>query len=126
MRPHAHAIRRDSVLAVQHAATLESMIVVAASAWIQGAVGFGYALVSAPVVALVAPDLVPGPIMLSSLVLSLASGIRERHSIDRRGVALALAGRIPGVVLHLSSRDGHLTLSATQLPGIHSWLAQRF
>jgi pimeloyl-ACP methyl ester carboxylesterase len=36
-----------------------------------------------------------------------------------------LAGRIPGVEAHLSSQDGHLTLTTTQLPGIHSWLAER-
>src|SRR5207237_1758880 len=58
---------------------------------------------SAPLLALVAPDLVPGPIMLSSLVLSLASAVRERASIDRSGVALALAGRLPGVALGASA-----------------------
>lgn len=72
---------------------------VAFSAWIQGSVGFGYALVSAPLLALVAPQMVPGPIMLSSLLLSLASAIREHHSIDRRGVSIALLGRVPGVAL---------------------------
>ena len=36
-----------------------------------------------------------------------------------------LAGRIPGVEAHISSQDGHLTLSMTQLPGIHAWLAGR-
>lgn len=83
--------------------TLFAALVVVFSAWVQGAVGFGYALVSAPLLALVSPTLVPGPIMLSSLVLSLASGIRERHSIDRRGVSVALAGRVPGVVLGASA-----------------------
>jgi uncharacterized protein len=73
--------------------------VVAISAWIQGSVGFGYALVSAPLLALVYPDLVPGPVMLSSLLLSLASGYRERESIDWRGITIALVGRLPGVVL---------------------------
>lgn len=75
------------------------MLIVVVSAWIQGAVGFGYALVSAPLLALVAPELVPGPVMLSSLVLSVASGVREHAHIDRRGVALALAGRLPGVAI---------------------------
>lgn len=81
------------------ASTLFATAVVAFSAWIQGAVGFGYALVSAPLLALVSPSLVPGPVMFSSMLLSLASGLRERHSVDRRGVALALSGRVPGVVL---------------------------
>lgn len=83
--------------------TLLAALVVVFSAWVQGAVGFGYALVSAPLLALVSPALVPGPIMLSSLVLSLASGLRERHSIDRRGVSVALVGRVPGVVLGASA-----------------------
>lgn len=74
-------------------------VAVALSAWIQGSVGFGYALVSAPLLALVAPQMVPGPIMLSSMLLSLASAVRERESIDRNGVALALLGRVPGVAL---------------------------
>ncbi len=74
-------------------------VVVAFSAWIQGSVGFGYALVSAPLLALFAPEMVPGPIMLSSIALSIGAAVRERASIDRRGVALALVGRVPGVVL---------------------------
>lgn len=74
-------------------------VAVAFSAWIQGSVGFGYALVSAPLLALVAPQMVPGPIMLSSMLLSMAAGFRERASMDRRGVSLALLGRIPGVAL---------------------------
>ncbi|HXC53453.1 MAG TPA: sulfite exporter TauE/SafE family protein [Candidatus Limnocylindrales bacterium] len=84
---------------MEHQATVEAMIAVAVSAWVQGSVGFGYALISAPLLALVAPELVPGPIMLSSLVLSLASAVRERTSIDRSGVALALLGRLPGVAI---------------------------
>lgn len=81
------------------ASMLAAGVAVATSAWIQGSVGFGYALVSAPLLALVAPGLVPGPVMLSSLVLSLASGLREHPHIDRRGVSLALVGRVPGVAL---------------------------
>lgn len=80
-------------------ATAATAIVVALSAWIQGSVGFGYALVAAPLLALVAPELVPGPIIFSSMLLSLASGLREHQSIDRRGVTLALVGRVPGVAL---------------------------
>jgi uncharacterized membrane protein YfcA len=74
-------------------------IVVAFAALIQASVGFGYALLSAPLLALVAPEMVPGPVMVSSMIVSLASGVREWRSIDRRGVGLALVGRVPGVVL---------------------------
>jgi uncharacterized membrane protein YfcA len=78
---------------------LFAAVVVALAALIQASVGFGYALLAAPLLALVAPELVPGPVMFSSMIVSLAAGVREFRSIDRRGVALALVGRIPGVVL---------------------------
>jgi uncharacterized membrane protein YfcA len=74
-------------------------LVVAASAFVQGSVGFGYALVAAPTLALVSERFVPGPIMVSSFVLSAATGWRERHCIDRRGVGVALLARAPGVLL---------------------------
>jgi uncharacterized membrane protein YfcA len=74
-------------------------VVTAVSAWIQGSVGFGYALVSAPLLALLTPELVPGPVMVSSFVVSAAAGWRERASTDRRGVVLALIGRVPGALL---------------------------
>jgi uncharacterized membrane protein YfcA len=74
-------------------------VVVAFAALVQASVGFGYALLSAPLLALVAPEMVPGPVMVSSMIVSLASGVREHGSIDRHGVALALVGRVPGVVI---------------------------
>lgn len=78
---------------------LLAAVVVAFAALIQASVGFGYALLAAPLLALVAPEMVPGPVMFSSMIVSMAAGVREYSSIDRRGVALALVGRIPGVVL---------------------------
>jgi uncharacterized protein len=69
------------------------------AACVQGSIGFAYALLAAPLLALVSPALVPGPVLLSSLALSSLTAWRERASIDRRGVALALLGRVPGAVL---------------------------
>jgi uncharacterized protein len=74
-------------------------LVVMVSAWVQASVGFGYALLSAPLLALITPTLVPGPIMLSSMLLSAAAAWRERASVDRAGVTWSLLGRIPGAVL---------------------------
>jgi uncharacterized membrane protein YfcA len=71
-------------------------LAVAFSAWIQSSVGFGYALLSAPLLALVAPELVPGSVMVSAFVLAAATGYRERGHIDRRGVVLGITGRVPG------------------------------
>jgi hypothetical protein len=63
---------------------------------LQGAVGFGFALVAAPVLFLVDPMWVPGPIIFSALVLTSLSAIRERDAIDYRGLCWGLAGRLPG------------------------------
>lgn len=67
-------------------------------ATVQGAVGFGMALVAAPLLVLIHPDLVPGPLLVNGLALTLLVVLRERASIDLRGVQWALVGRVPGVV----------------------------
>ena len=74
-------------------------LVVAFAACVQASVGFAYALLAAPLLQLVSPELVPGPVLVSSFVLSGLTALRERGSIDRRGVALALIGRVPGALL---------------------------
>lgn len=76
-----------------------SFLVVALAAYVQASVGFAYALLTAPLLQLVAPDLVPGPVLFSSLALSGLTAWREREWLDRRGVSLALIGRVPGALL---------------------------
>jgi uncharacterized membrane protein YfcA len=76
-----------------------SFLVVALAAYVQASVGFAYALLTAPLLQLVAPDLVPGPVLFSSLALSGLTAWREREWLDRRGVSLALLGRVPGALL---------------------------
>jgi len=72
---------------------------VAFGATVQGAVGFGMALVAAPLLVLIRPDLVPGPLLINGLALTLLVARRERDSIDLLGVKWALVGRVPGVAL---------------------------
>ena len=76
---------------------------VALGAWVQGSVGFGYALIAAPLLALVSEGFVPGPVMASSMLVSAAGAWRERGSLDRAGVAWALAGRVPGIAVGASA-----------------------
>jgi uncharacterized membrane protein YfcA len=66
---------------------------------IQGVLGFGLALVSVPVVALVEPALLPGPILLVTTVHSVLTGLRERRHVDWRGVGWAMLGRLPGTAI---------------------------
>ena len=72
---------------------------VAFGATVQGAVGFGMALVAAPMLVLIRPELVPGPLLINGLALTLLVARRERDSIDLSGVKWALVGRVPGVAL---------------------------
>ena len=74
-------------------------VVIAIGAAVQGGVGFGMNLFAAPLLALLDPDLVPGPAIAAAVTLTVLVAIRERADIDRRGVAYALVGRVPGTVL---------------------------
>jgi hypothetical protein len=73
--------------------------VVALGATIQGSVGFGLNLVTAPLLALIDPNLVPGPTLLAGLVLTVLLAGRDRAGIDVRGVGWALVGRVPGTLV---------------------------
>ena len=73
--------------------------VMSVGATLQGSVGFGLALTAAPLLALIDPRLVPGPILVCALSLTLAMLIRERDHLDLKGVGWALAGRVPGTVV---------------------------
>ena len=66
---------------------------------IQGVLGFGAGLFSVPILALVAPEFVPGPILMLNPVLCALVAWREHGSIDRKTLRWALVGRVPGVLL---------------------------
>jgi len=74
-------------------------LVVTSGAFVHASVGFGYALVAAPFLTLISADLVPGPVLASSCVLSAGIALRERKFVDRHVVTWSLVGRIPGVWL---------------------------
>ncbi len=72
---------------------------VAVGALVQGAVGLGLGLVSAPVVALLAPALMPGVLVWLGTLLPLLSLVKDWRSADWRGLRWAFAGRVPGTAL---------------------------
>lgn len=87
--------------------------VMALAALVQGAVGFGSALVAAPLLALLDPRFVPVPIILANFVLTLLVVAREHQALNLRAVGWAVTGRLPGTWLGLLALTG---FSATQLP----------
>ena len=80
-------------------AALAAFALVAIGSCVQASVGFGLGLISAPFLFLIYPPLVPGPLMASSVALTLLIAIREREAIDFAGLGFAFAGRIAGTLL---------------------------
>lgn len=63
---------------------------------LQGAVGFGMGILGTPILMLIDPRLVPGPVLASTMVFTLMVTVRERRGIDLHGLGWALAGRVAG------------------------------
>ena len=65
---------------------------------LQGAVGFGMGILGSPILILIDPRLVPGPVLASTMVFTLMLTVRERRGIDLGGVGWALIGRVAGTL----------------------------
>lgn len=63
---------------------------------IQGTVGFGLAMIAAPVVALVEPRALPATLLLLAVPLTVGMALRERREVDVEGLAWIVGGRILG------------------------------
>ena len=72
---------------------------VALGAAVQGGVGFGINVIAAPILAVLNPELVPGPGLAVGFVLTILVAIRDRAHLDRRGLGINLAGRVPGTIV---------------------------
>lgn len=78
---------------------IAAVAIVGAGTLLQGTVGFGAALVAAPLLALINPIFVPGPMIICGFTMALLMTLREHESIHLSGVAWALTGRLPGTVI---------------------------
>lgn len=56
-------------------------------------------LIASPILILIDPRFVPGPILLSTTVLTVLLVYRERTAIDFHGIQWAMVGRLVGTVL---------------------------
>lgn len=66
---------------------------------LQGSVGFGLGLIGVPLLVLIDPVFVPGPLLLGAFLLNLLISRREQTGIDLTGVRWAIPGRILGAIL---------------------------
>ena len=78
---------------------LVGCFVYAVGCTLQGVLGFGANLLAVPILALINPDFVPGPVLLINPLLSGFFTIRERGSTDKYGLTWTIIGRLPGIVL---------------------------
>ncbi len=70
-----------------------------AGAAVQGAIGFGYALVVVPALLLVAPEAVPVTPLVVATPMVMFQALAERRALDAAGFARMTAGRVPGTAL---------------------------
>ncbi len=76
-----------------------AIIIVIAGTIAQGAVGFGLGPLSVPLLVLVDPVFVPGPVLANALLLTLLMFKREISDVDYFGMKWAVVGRLIGSVL---------------------------
>lgn len=74
------------------------LVLVAASA-LQSGIGFGMNLLAAPLLALVEPRLVPAPLLVAAVSLTMLIARRDRADVDWSGLRWVMTGRLPGTVL---------------------------
>jgi uncharacterized protein len=75
-----------------------AFVMVTIGAAVQGSVGFGLAVVSAPVLLLLDPVFVPGPLLLAAMVLVMLIAHRDRAETVVSDIPLGILGRILGTI----------------------------
>ncbi|OBU33764.1 sulfite exporter TauE/SafE family protein [Photobacterium kishitanii] len=78
--------------------TLLAIAMIFVGSFVQTAIGFGLAIVSAPILIIIAPQYVPAPICLVALFISLLNSLKYRSNIELGGLKMAIFGRIPGSI----------------------------
>jgi uncharacterized membrane protein YfcA len=77
-------------------------LLVGASAFVQGAVGIGFALIMAPIFGFVDASYLPVTLLILMLPLNFLVAWRERAAIDRRGTGWISFGRFFGTFLGMA------------------------
>jgi uncharacterized membrane protein YfcA len=103
---------------VSWSVVLALVIVSLAAAFIQGALGIGFALIVAPMVGLLQPDLLPVMLLILMLPLNFHVTWRERTAVDWSGVKWITAGRLIGTFAGLWLLA---VLTARQLDSAVGW-----
>lgn len=74
-------------------------VLVFLGAVVQGTIGFGLAIVAAPFLILIHPELVPGPVLFFGMASAAFNVWANRIGLAYRELTLALVARVPGTLL---------------------------
>src|SRR5688572_3645039 len=77
-------------------AMIAANAIMAIASALQASIGIGLALLAVPLLALIDPNLVPGPMLLAGALLAITSAYRERHAVDVKRFGLSLLGLATG------------------------------
>lgn len=75
-----------------------AILVILVGSFVQSSIGFGLAIISAPILFFIDPVYVPAPITVSALTLSIANSYRHWGSISFAELKYAIFGRVPGTL----------------------------
>src|SRR5687767_10868479 len=75
-----------------------AILVMAIGTALQASLGFGLAMIAAPLLLLLDPILVPGPLLSAALLLTLWVAWKERHAITSGYLGATISGRLLGTV----------------------------
>ncbi len=79
--------------------SLTAFVIATCGAVLQGSLGFGLGLIGVPLLVILNPIFVPGPVLLSALCLTILMTVRERYAIRLKEITWAVAGRVCGAAL---------------------------
>lgn len=74
-------------------------LILAAGACLQGVAGYGIGTFSAPLIFLISPLFLPGPMIVNAVLINLLMLVRNRADISFRPVRHAILGSVVGIVL---------------------------
>lgn len=77
---------------------LIAMFLIFLGSFVQTAIGFGLAIVAAPLLFLISADYVPAPICIVALFISILNALKHSSNIELGGLKMALIGRVPGSI----------------------------
>ena len=96
-------------------------VVAFGAAFLQGAIGIGFALILAPVLGLVAPWMLPVTLLVLMLPLNGLVAWRERASVDWRGAGWITLGRFAGTFAGIAL-GLNAVVTAFIVPPVVAWL----